>query len=40
MRALFKLMSMLRWMNAASKGTLHKRYLRVKAMRAINRHIR
>jgi hypothetical protein len=39
-RVLFKIMSMLRWINAAQKGTMHKRYMRVKAMRAINRHIR
>jgi len=40
MRFLFKLMSLIRWGRAASKGTLHKRYVRVKAIRAINRRIR
>jgi hypothetical protein len=40
MKALFKILSMMRWVQAASKGKLPQRYVRVKALRAINRRIR
>jgi hypothetical protein len=40
MRAIFKLMSLLRWVRAAGRGKLPQRYVRIKAMRVINHRIR
>jgi hypothetical protein len=40
MRALFKILSLIRTAKAASRGKLAQRYMRIKTIRLVNRKIR